>query len=339
MAQAAIRDIDFLAARLHGRRSTLAEGGRLDDLCRLHTVGELCRAVGVDLGPQPSADAFQRHVLADYADELKTLAESVPAEYAAFFEWQRYRFHVENAKVVLRGLWAKKSADEINARMIGESLPPGFHTADALPDDPAEIARLVDVAPCLADTVAALSEVYVLLPSLFTLETALDTGYFSELMRRASQCRGDEGGVGALARQETATFLTMLALRGAGNYRLQPAVLGAFYVEGAPLSRATFARIASAPIPDAIEAASDIAFDKLPPDAQIHDVEAACWSRYLRLANRLFRRGHMNVAAVAGFLGIRRVEVANLITMSEGLRLGMDGRELRARLIPRESQA
>ena len=46
----------------------------------------------------------------------------------------------------------------------------------------------------------------------------------------------------------------------------------------------------------------------------------------------------MNVAAVAGFLGIRRVEVANLITLSEGLRLGMDGRELRARLIPGETQ-
>ncbi len=338
MAQAAIRDIDFLAARLHGRRSSLAEGGRLDDLCRLRTVGELCRALNVDVGPLPSADAFQRRILSAYAKELKALAESVPAEYASFFEWQRYRFHVENAKVILRGLWAKKPVSEINARLIGESLRDDFRVPNALPADPAEIVRLVDVAPCLADTVAALSEVYLRLPNLFTLETALDAGYLSELMRRASQCKGDGGGVGALAGQESATFLTMLALRGTGNYKLQPDIVAAFYVEGAPFTRAAFERLAAASVPDAIAMASGIAFDKLPPDAEIHDVEAACWTRYLLLANRLFRRGHMNVAAVAGFLGIRRVEVANLITLSEGLRLGMDGRELRARLIPGETQ-
>ena len=337
MAPAAIRDIDFLAARLHGRRSSLAEGGRLDDLCRLHTVGELCRSLGVDAGPQSSADAFQRRVLTDYAAELKTLADSVPNEYASFFEWQRYRFHVENAKVVMRGLWAKKSVAEINARLIGERLREDFRLPRELPSDPVEMVRLVDVAPCLVDAVAALSDVYLFLPSLFTLETALDAGYLAELMRRAAQCKGDGGGVSALAGQESATFLTMLALRGAGNYKLPPAVVGSFYVEGAPFSRAAFERLAAAPLPEAIGMASGVAFDKLPQDAEIHDVESACWTRYLLLANRLFRRGHMNVAAVAGFLGIRRVEVANLITLSEGLRLGMDGRELRARLIPRET--
>ena len=337
MAQAAIRDIDFLAARLHGRRSTLAEGTRLDDLCRLHTVGELCRALGIDAGPQSSADAFQRQVLADYAAELKTLADSVPAEYASFFEWQRYRFHVENAKVILRGLWAKKPLTEINARLIGEKVPQSFRVPGELPSDPVEIVKLLDIAPCLADSVAALSEVYLFLPSLFTLETALDAGYLSELLRRAAHCKGDGGGVAALAGQEAATFLTMLALRGTGNYQLRPDLVGAFYVEGAPFSRAAFERLAAASIPEAIGMAAGTAFDKLPTDAEIHDVEAACWTRYLLLANRLFRRGHMNVAAVAGFLGIRRIEVANLITLSEGLRLGMDGRELRARLIPRET--
>ena len=337
MAQAAIRDIDFLAARLHGRRSSLAESGRLDDLCRLRTVGELCRALNVDVGPLSSADAFQRRILSDYARELTTLAESVPTEYASFFEWQRYRFHVENAKVVLRGLWAKKPVAEINDRLIGESLRPDFRVPNELPANPAEIASLIDVAPCLADTVAALSGVYLRLPSLFTLETALDAGYLAELMRRAAQCKGDEGGVTALAGQEAATFLTMLALRGSGNYRLPADIVCAFYVEGAPLSRAAFAMLSASSLQDAISIASGIAFDKLPPDAEIHDVEAACWGRYLLLANRLFRRGHMNVAAVAGYLGIRRIEVANLITLSEGIRLGMDGRELRARLIPRET--
>ena len=337
MAQAATRDIDFLAARLHGRRSALAEGSRLDELCRLNTVGELCRTLGVDAGPKSSTEVFQRRVLTDFAEELSALAESVPEEYAAFFEWQRYRFHVENAKVILRGLRAKKSPAEINAKLIGEELPEGFRMPDSLPADPAEMVELVDVAPCLAAAVAAAADVYLLFPHLFTLETALDAGYLAELMRRAGQCKGDEDGIAALAGQETATFLTMLALRGSGNYRLSPDLIGSFYVEGAPLTRTAFSRLASASLPDAIAIASGTVFDRLPAEAGIHDVEAACWRRYLRLANRLFRRGHMNVAAVAGFIGVRRIEVANLITLSEGLRLGMDSRELRARLIPGET--
>ncbi len=335
MTQAAIRDINFLAARLHGRRSALAEGARLDELCRLRTLGELCHALGVDAGSPPNAAAFQRHVLADYAAELRALAEGVPAEYASFFEWQRRRFHVENAKVVLRGLWAKRSAAEINDRLVGESLPEGFRVPDGLPTSPTDLVRGMDLEPCLMDAVAAASEAYARLPCLFTLESALDAGYLTELLRRAARCGGDEGGVSALAGQEAATFLAMLALRGVGNYRLAADLLDAFYVECAPISREAFARLAAATPGEAIELAAGIAFDALGPDAAVHDVEAACWGRYLRLANRLFRRGHMNVAAVAGFLGLRRIEVANLITLSEGLRLGMDGHALRARLIPR----
>ena len=337
MTQSAIRDINFLAARLHGRRSALAEGARLDELCRLRTVGELCHALEIEAGSPPTADAFQRRVLADYADELRALAEGVPAEYAAFFEWQRYRFHVENAKVVLRGLWARRPTAEINARLVGESLPDDFQGPADLPADPVALARMTDLDPCILATVAGAAEAYARLPSLFTLESLLDAGYLAELLRRAARCRGDEGGVRALAGQEAATFLTMLALRGAGNYRLPADLLGAFYVEGAPLSRAAFARLAAASPDEAPELVAGIAFDALPPGAGVQDVEAACWGRYLRLANGLFRRGHMNVAAVAGFLGIRRIEVANLITLSEGLRLGMDGHALRARLIPRET--
>ena len=337
MTQAPVRDLLFLAARLHGRRSALAEGARLDELCRLRTVGELCRALGVEAGSPPTADAFQRRVLADYADELRALAEGVPGEYAAFFEWQRYRFHVENAKVVLRGLWAKRASAEINALLIGERLPDDFRVPEELPSDPAVLVGAVDLAPCLLEAVAAASDAYARQPSLFTLESALDAGYLAELLRRAVRCGGDEGGVRDLAGQEAATFLALLALRGAGSYRLPADILGAFYVEGAPLSRAAFARMAAAPPDEAIGLAVGVVCDALPPDAAVHDVEAACWARYLRLANRLFRRGHMNVAAVAGFLGIRRIEVANLITLSEGLRLGMDGRALRTRLIPRET--
>jgi vacuolar-type H+-ATPase subunit C/Vma6 len=43
----------------------------------------------------------------------------------------------------------------------------------------------------------------------------------------------------------------------------------------------------------------------------------------------------MDLGAVVGYAGIRRVEVANLISLSEAIRTGMAAEVIRARLIPR----
>ena len=52
-------------------------------------------------------------------------------------------------------------------------------------------------------------------------------------------------------------------------------------------------------------------------------LESLAWRRFLRLANGAFRGSHMGLGAVVGYLEIRRVEVANLITLSEGIRTGV----------------
>jgi vacuolar-type H+-ATPase subunit C/Vma6 len=43
----------------------------------------------------------------------------------------------------------------------------------------------------------------------------------------------------------------------------------------------------------------------------------------------------MGLGAVFGYVGIRRVEVANLITLSEGIATAKASETLRARLLPR----
>jgi vacuolar-type H+-ATPase subunit C/Vma6 len=65
------------------------------------------------------------------------------------------------------------------------------------------------------------------------------------------------------------------------------------------------------------------------------DVEALAWNRYLHLANLAFRRSHMGLGAVVAYAAIRRVEMGNLITLSEGIRTGMSPQAIRARLVPR----
>lgn len=337
MAPAATRDLDFTAARLHGRRSRLADGAVLDELCRIRTVGELSRHLGVNCGTQVTASSFQRKILEDYAAELTELASGVSREYADFFEWQRYRFQIENVKVICRGCFARKSVREINARLVGNALPSGFAAEEDFLENPLPLLERLEVDATVRETVAAALPVLKASPNVFTLETLIDCGYYAELVRRASLCgsSGDEEGVKILADQEAAVFMTMLALRGALNYGLKPETLSRFYVGGTRLSRQMYERLATVQLKDVASVAGGVAFDALPPEPSVPDVEAACWGRYLRLANRLFRRGHMNVAAIAGFVGLRRIEVANLITISEGLRLGVDGRDLRQRLIPR----
>jgi vacuolar-type H+-ATPase subunit C/Vma6 len=62
-------------------------------------------------------------------------------------------------------------------------------------------------------------------------------------------------------------------------------------------------------------------------------LERLAFRRFFRLANFTFRCSHMGLAAVVGYVGIRRVEVANLITLSEGIRIGMPSEAIRARMI------
>jgi vacuolar-type H+-ATPase subunit C/Vma6 len=41
------------------------------------------------------------------------------------------------------------------------------------------------------------------------------------------------------------------------------------------------------------------------------------------------------LGAIIGYMGLRRVEVANLITISEGIYSGLTAENIRGRLIPR----
>jgi len=81
-----------------------------------------------------------------------------------------------------------------------------------------------------------------------------------------------------------------------------------------------------------------VAVDEVPAAAKEAltptDLETLAWRRYYRLANRAFRRCHMGLGAVVAYAAIRRVELANLITLSEGIRQGQPADALRRRLIP-----
>ena len=336
------KDLDFLAAKLHGWRSRLAEGARLDDLCRIRTVAELARQI-VPEGAFRQAAPFQRHLIESHVRELAQLAAGVDGPGGAFLCWQRTRFLVENLKVLARGAARGMTLDSLVPRLI--ALPDDLALDLASYADPVGgplLARLQCFLPSGAPLRTALEqdgEAFREATEPFLAEAALDHAYLRLLLRHAAAIGGEDGaGVRRLAGHEAGIFNMMLAIRGRHHYRLPPDLLRAAFVPGGSLGRDTFEQVIGAG--DAT-AGFRLLAGKLdpkgaagaPPEAPV--IEALAWNRYLKLGNALFRQSRMSVGVVIGFAAIRRIELANLITLCEGMRMGLDPHRLRGRLIPR----
>jgi len=332
----ATNDLDYLATRLHARRSRMAEGDRLDALCDIRTIPELSRTVGLDTEYQAAAK-FQRRLVRDLARELAGCARHVGGAGGELFAWMLARFQVENIKMLVRGLVNQTSPEVLQEHLV--SLPEGLAldvqglaTAGSL-EDFIELLPPGTPRQRLSEAVAARRDH----PQPFFLEAALDCGYFQELLAKTRQLSGeDQAIVRPLALQEANFFQFTLAVRGRFHYNLPSDALLSLRLPG--IFDDWFRTLLTAP--DMLEAAKSgvgIVFDELPAErgSSEIDLEALAWKRFLRLANGAFRRGHMGLGAAIGYAGLRRVETANLITLSEGIRTGMTAQAIRARLIPR----
>jgi vacuolar-type H+-ATPase subunit C/Vma6 len=178
---------------------------------------------------------------------------------------------------------------------------------------------------------------------LFFLEAALDRGYLGELLSRATRLpREDLESVIALVQQEADIFHLMLVARGRFHDHLDPPRLLAQHVAGTRLPRARLAAMLNdSSLSAAMRRAVGRALDIAVPDQAGDEVELAAhietlaWNRYRRLANRAFRCGHLGWGAIVGYVGLRRIETANFMTLSEGVRQGVEPDTLHARMIPR----
>jgi vacuolar-type H+-ATPase subunit C/Vma6 len=340
MPGAMVNDFDYLTARLHGRRSRLAEAERLDELCGLRGLPEL--GVAIYQSPEfPSARDLQRRLTKELVFELAGLLKNLEKAGAELVGWILVRFQIENVKVLLRAFLRRTPLEGLEEFLV------------ALPRDLA-----VDASKVLA--AKSLDEFADRLPAgpprqnlknalafeheqkqLFLLEGALDCGYFQELLDRGLRLTGqDRELVHPILLQEVNAFQLLLVLRGKFNHGLAPQVLSRLHVPRSGISRERFSAMLEAlDVSAAAAHAVGRGIDAIPPESEsgplsISGIEALAWQRFLRLSNRAFRRGHLGLGAVVGYVGIRRIEVANLVMLSEGMVAGaMPG--LRARLLPR----
>jgi len=337
-------DQDFLSAMVHGRRARLAEGDRLDALVRLRTLDELVREVAPEGGAQTVVD-LQRQWVTGLADEISKLGVRVGGETGGVLLWYAARFYVENLKVLARGMATKANLKDLQAYLVpvGQVRPldyPSFLSADG----PESFAGLIGEL-ALRNGVLAAAEAYRRQPHPFFIEMGLDFGYLKQLVRLAKAMPADDQEESLpVLRQEVNLFDLMLIARGKFTFGMKPEALAAFHVPGAGMSPQAFLSLAAShDLAEVAGRAVGLVIDEAPGSTVQHgesrgveaaDLEMLGWNRFHRLANGVFRRSQRGVGAVVGYVGLRRVEVANLIMLSEGIRLGVAPEVLRRRLIP-----
>lgn len=226
-------------------------------------------------------------------------------------------------------------------------LPPEFalnaqEMANA--ESPEDFVRFVP-ANLLRENLEKVLEIYHEYPQPFFFEGALDCGYFKGLIARAEQLSGeDRTFIRPMVHQEADIFNMMLVTRGKFYYGLAPRVLQLFYVPGAEISHTQFLAMMNGT--DLLTSISRVAERVL--DAEVSQfvrkegsididasaLEALAWRRFFRLSNLSFRKSHMGLAAVLGYMNLRRMETANLIRISEGIRMDMPAEVIRNHMIP-----
>ncbi|MBM3887916.1 MAG: V-type ATPase subunit [Verrucomicrobia bacterium] len=336
MARLMANNMDYLAARLHGRRSRMAEAERLDALCRARSVAELSRAVIADTELQAAAD-LQRRLVQDLVREVVGFRSDIGGAGSRMIEWMLVRFQVENLKVLVRGFATGAPLESLWPHLA--ALPREFALdAQALASAASldEFAARMPKGP-LQEGFLPAAAIYRDQPRPFFIEAALDRAWFAELLARAGAVSGEDADViRALVWQETDIFHLRLVARGRFHYGLAPELLLPLHVAGTNVPRARFAAMLADPeLPTAATRVVGRVIDSLPAEVDAAALETLAWNRFARLANRAFRRSHMGVGAVVGYVALRRVEIANLITLSEGIRVSVAGETIRARMTPR----
>jgi vacuolar-type H+-ATPase subunit C/Vma6 len=338
--------LDFLGARLHARRGRLAEADRLDTFCRIRAVPELIRALESDTSVHTIID-LQRRLVTDLLTDLQKIGRQTEGPAGDLMDWLAVRLQVENLKVVARAFATHTPYDQVKPHILPLAGELAIDGPALVASDSLEAFMALVPHKALRGALHDVLALYRAQLRPFFIEAALDSGYFFELLQRVAVLSDDERDeVLPLARQEVDLFHLMLVTRGKFLYGLKPEQLTQFHVRGTKIPADRFSAMLAAPdltevgaqavgrvIDSAPRDAGGQAAGQGGPDPSI--LEVLAWQRYLRLANTTFRRSHMGLGAVVAFAAIRRIEVANLITLSEGIRTGVAPEVLRRRLIPR----
>ncbi len=328
-------DLDYLQAKVHGLRSKLYEGHRLDDLADLRTVPQLWHRIYPDAEPSDHHD-LQRQLLADHVRTLDILRLHLPQGLTGIATWMLRRFQLENIKVLLRARKSRQPLERVQpylARLPRDfSLPEqailqADSLADVLLNIPVEEFRKGGQrgAALQAET-----------GDTVFVELGLERAYYQGLLAQQARLPSrHRRAAEALVRHEAAAHTLLCLFRLKLNYDVPYERAQAFFGSDV-IPPFRLERLYSYPVFD--DMLDRVPREFLPREAgdELHavaDLERVLWRRLLQMANRQFYRSVDDIGAVLAFFVLKRVELANLIRVIEGVRCGLPPRAIRSGFI------
>ncbi len=338
-------DLDFLAGRLHARHSRMAEAEKLDVLCHIRSLPEFFSIIFPKSEIKQTLD-FQRLLLHELIGEISGFHAYISGPGADLLDWMLVRFQMENLKVLMRACLTKVPIEETEGHLISLTRELTLDTRRlAAAESPEDFIPLLPKG-LLRDNLTKSLEIYRDYPRTFFFEAVLDRYYFQGLLERIERIpQEDREIVRPMFCQEADIFHLMLVARGKFHYSLTSEMLRPLHVAETRISLGLFtAMLNDQDIYTSVDRVAKRVLDAMPFEHGSSDTamtvdasvfEGLSWNRFFRLAGTAFRKSHMGLGAIIGYAGLRRVEVANLITISEGIRIGMAAEAIRSHLIPR----
>jgi len=331
---------DFIIAKVRGMRGKLYEGERLYRLCSAPSVEELAATLAPG---EPIGDTIglQRHLTAQHIDGLHQILIHLDGWQRQLFLWILRRYQVENLKVLLRGWATKAEPSLLTAYTV--SLPKELALPTQALMNSLDLEALIAQIPVPQLREGALTGLGEFEESgrLFFVEAGIDQAYLAELLNRAERARGEaQTPVQELVNLELDIYNAMLVLRALFDYSiLFNKVRGLFAPFGAHVGLRVLEEMRHAPDLDAAaQLIPPAALGTRGPAPSADAVETAMWENLYRAANRRYYSCVLDFGAIAAFYYIKRVELRNLIKISEYIRYGEHGGAIRKQLIGRVAE-
>ncbi|MHC4787870.1 MAG: V0D/AC39 family V-type ATPase subunit [Planctomycetota bacterium] len=315
--------LDFLAAKIRGRRSWLYERDRLRELTREADLTDLA----LRLFPRqdiPDRPALERRLLDSCVADLAALSLYVDGAVLAFYRSLLDRYVVENLKVLLRLLAGGAGPPEAAGYLIELPHSLRFDAEELLSS--ADVEEFVTRIPLRQPRDCALEALPLYADSgrRAYLEMALDRGYWAAVWEAAGQLPLGAGPRSCAPIRAEFDAMRLLATLRAAAYeipweqweRLLPLGPGGIGTEA--LRR--------------IHAAPDVAAlaDALPgwapgrEAADSGDLEEVFWHGAVHLADRQFYGTGSAVALLVSYFYLKREELRHLLGLTQMLRYGSE---------------
>ena len=293
-------------------------------------------ATGYDrTGGTPYPRSLEQRIIGQILDETRVLIRPLTGDARAFLDFWTARFEMSNVKTLLRG----KMTDERPAAILARLIPMGsFGRLDnqdlAHAEDAGELLRRLEAGP-YAGIVRRARRAFEQSHDPFSLDAALDRGYYEGLVQRAQPLEDTLGAPfrGLMANLVDRINLVWL-LRYRFNYRLPPAQVYYLLVASRySLSGTRLRELAALDSLEAVLAALPAAWrTQLPGAADIPAVFARMEHAATGQALRVLRSRVPEIARAFAYLILRERDLRAVRAVLRGRHLGLPDDDIRLAL-------